>query len=362
MKIGIVTITDHTNCGNRLQNYALCHLLQARFGCTVTSLVPREEKPFENGDPILWLKTRIARKLCVFPAFAEKRFGPNMTRWANFSSWNRHIPTRSFYQCRRLPASLNREFDFFFAGSDQIWNYHFASAGFENYFLSFAEDCKKAAICGSFGVEEIPEEWRQRYTDGLSGFSHISVREDAGQRIIKALIGRQVPILIDPTMMLSPEEWIRVSKKPRVDCSKPYILKYFLGEETENNIEKWAAENGFEVYELLNEKIPALYSAGPGEFLSLIRNASLVCSDSFHCIAFSILFSRPFVVCTRQGSENDMTSRLTTLLNKFRFRHRWHHLLSPEEYLECGFAHVPPLLKAEQQKFMEYIRSILQSR
>ena len=56
---------------------------------------------------------------------------------------------------------------------------------------------------------------------------HISVREDAGARIVKELTGREVPVLIDPVMMLDREEWLAVAEKPRVDLSKPYVLKYY---------------------------------------------------------------------------------------------------------------------------------------
>lgn len=363
MKVGIVTIPDITNYGNRLQNYAACHILQTKFCCEVHSLASWEEKAFEKGNYVLWLKNLVARQLCVIPTFAEKRFGPNITRWANFHNWSKkHIPTRDFYEHTCLPESLNEEYNMFFAGSDQIWNYRFPGTKYDDYFLKFAESGKKAAISGSFGVEEIPEEWKRTYIDGLSGFAHLSVREDAGARIIKKLLGRDVPVLIDPVMLLSKEEWLRVAKKPRVNTSKPYILKYYLGDEEEKErIDHWAKENGIEVYELLNDKIPELYSAGPGEFISLIANATLVASDSFHCIAFSIIFRKPFVVYTRQGSENYMTSRLDTLLSKFGFQARWRHLLKPEDYLNCDYSHVDGLMAAEQETALTYIQSVLDS-
>ena len=126
-----------------------------------------------------------------------------------------------------LPNKVGRQYDYLFAGSDQIWNYSFSSERFQNYFLQFAAPQKRAAISASFGIEEIPEEWRQQYTEGLSGMRHISVREDAGARIVKELTGREVPVLIDPVMMLDREEWLAVAEKPRVDLSKPYVLKYY---------------------------------------------------------------------------------------------------------------------------------------
>ena len=363
MKLGIVTIMDYGNYGNRLQNYAVSHVLRRKFDCNAVSLAAYREKAFYNGHYISWLKDQIAQKICIFPKLAEKRFGPNVTRSTNFRSWSRkHIPTRNFYSSACLPDSVNDEYDLFFAGSDQIWNYRFPGTKYDDYFLKFAEDKKKAAICGSFGVESIPEEWRQTYIDGLSGFAHISVREDAGAKIVKELTGREVPVLVDPVMLLSREEWLKVARKPRVDTSRPYILKYYLGDEAEEErIDHWAKENGYEVYELLNNQIPELYSAGPGEFISLIANAALVASDSFHCIAFSILFQKPFVVYARLGSGNYMTSRLDTLLGKFGLKNRWKHLMKPEEYLSCDYSQTDKLLEREREKAFAYIQNVLDS-
>lgn len=360
MKLGIVTLMDYTNYGNRLQNYALSLVLRKKFGCDSVSLDAHGEKRFENGNYVLWLKNFVAGKLCVFPEFAEKLFGPNMTRFTNFHTWSKkHIPTRDFYGCKVLPESLNQEYDMFFAGSDQIWNYRFPGTKYDDYFLKFAEERKKCAISGSFGVESIPDEWKQTYIDGLSSFAHLSVREEAGQRIIKGLLDRDVPVLIDPTMALTKEEWKAVARKPRVDTTKPYVLKYYLGDD-DGSIDAWAAENGYAVYPLLDPNRPELYSAGPGEFISLIENAALVCSDSFHCCVFSILFQRPFAVYARRGTGNYMTSRLDTLLGTFGLENRWVHKLAPEEYLNCDFTHTGPILERERARFFDYIRTVLE--
>lgn len=361
MKIGIVTIVDYTNYGNRLQNYAVYYVLHKKLGCKATSFAAHKERAYCDGNYILWCKELFAKFVSsIMPSVAERKFGCNITRWTNFCKWSRKIPTKHYYENDKLPKKLNNEYDFFFAGSDQIWNYHFDFINFYNYFLKFADDKKRAAISASFGVEEIPDEWEKMYIDGLSGFAYISVREDAGQAIVRELLGKDVPVLIDPVMMISKEEWLKVSKKPRVDCSKPYILKYYLGDESEEDkIDAWAQKNGYEVYELLNDKMPKLYSAGPGEFISLISNAALVCSDSFHCIAFSIIFSKPFIVYNRRGKETYMSSRLDTLLKKFGFENRWKSLLREDEYLICNYEPVKEVLQMEQQKFMDYISDVL---
>lgn len=363
MKAGIVTLVGFENYGNRLQNYALSHILKSRFSCDAVTLRPMKEQPFYNGNYAAWLKEKILQRLCVFPAAVEKKYGAKFTRWASFHKWNRHIPTRVMYGCEHIPAAVNDRYDCFFVGSDQVWNYRACPECFPDFFLKFADGSKKAAISASFGVDAVPEAWKEIYVEGLKDFAHLSVRENAGRAIVKELTGKDVPVLVDPVMVLNREEWMKVSEKPRVDCSKCYVLKYYLGDDSESAlIDAWAEENGYEVYELLNESVPELYSAGPGEFISLISNADLVCSDSFHCIAFSIIFSRPFVVYARQGAGDYMSSRLTTLLDKFGFQNRWKHLVHPEDYLKCDFSHVGKILEKERNEFLKYVGDVLRSR
>lgn len=359
MKIGIVTIIDYTNYGNQLQNYAVHKLLHNLYDCEIITINATNEKNFCNGKYIAWFKEQLARKLCIFPKIAEKRFGSNITRWNNFIKWSKKIPKKTYYNSKHLSTKVADQFDVFFAGSDQIWNYHFSSEQFYDYFLKFACEEQRIAISASFGVEVIPEEWKEQYIEGLSHFKNISVREEAGKKLIKELVGADVPVLVDPTMMLSTTEWLNVAEKPRVDISKQYVLKYYLGDEEDSSIDNWAKKNGFEVYELLNGDIPELYSAGPGEFITLINNASLVCSDSFHCIVFAILFSKPFIVYQRQGKEDYMTSRLDTLLKKFNFQNRWNHILNYDDYLKCDYSQTRGLLEKEQEKFINFLSNAL---
>ena len=359
MKIGIITIMDYTNYGNRLQNYALYYFLKEKCNCEVMTLASYDLKAYYDGNYKAWFKDWIVKKMCVFPKIVEARFGAGVTRWANFQKWSKKIPTKKYYQRKYLPEYVNNQYDYFFVGSDQVWNYHFSSSRFDDYFLKFADNKKKIAISASFGIDKIPKEWEKIYIDSLKDFSYISVREDAGRVIVKELIEKDVPVLIDPVMMLSKEEWLKVSKKPRVDCSKPYILKYYLGDELEEDkIDTWARKNGYEVYELLNSEIPELYSAGPGEFITLINNATLICSDSFHCIAFSMIFSKPFIAYKRQEKGYDMSSRLDTLLKKFGFQNRWKHLLKKEEYLFCDYSLMKDVLQKEQQSFRNFVSLI----
>lgn len=361
MKIGIVTIIDYYNYGNRLQNYAVSHVLQKYFHCKVVTLEAYSERHPTDGRLGAWVKEEIGRQLCrFFPALSERVLNTDMRRWANFQNWTLHnIPIRRFYNCDILPKSLNEEFDYFFAGSDQIWNYRFKQFKPDDYFLTFAEHSKRVSISASFGMESISQEKSDFYKKNLSGFKYISVREKTGAYIVKTLIGRDVPVLIDPVMMLEHEEWLKILKKPRIDCSKPFILKYCLGDTDTKKLDQWASENNYLVYNLLDKNNQSLYSAGPGEFLTLIEKASLIYTDSFHCVAFSIIFHKPFLVLERGGKENYITSRLDTILETFGFQDRWANSLSEEDYLKCDYKEVDNILLSERKKALDYINEVL---
>lgn len=357
MKVGIVTLNGNTNFGNRLQNYAVSHVLQKTFKCKVDTLVAVPDKPFQNGDYFGWVRNQLIKTLCRIPSFAEKRWDATTIRWVNFHNWSdRYIPTKFLYEQQTLPETLNQRYDVFFVGSDQVWNYRFADVNFNDNFLKFADPKKRVAICASFGVESIPEEVEQEYIDGLGNFEHISVREKVGAKLVDDLIGREVSVLIDPVMMLNRNEWLSVAKKPRVDISKPYILKYYLGKEAmDSSVDAWAKENGYEIYQLLDENDPRIYSAGPGEFISLIANAALVVTDSFHCVAFSTIFKKPFIVYTRSY----MNARIDTLLETFDLQDRWGHSLTPDHYLDCNHSRTDEIIRTEQEKAFKYIKNAL---
>ena len=359
-KVGIITIIDYYNLGNRLQNYAVSYLLNERFNCRAVTLEGYRKRPSE-GNLRKAVKEKVALQLCRFPKFAENHLNPRMIRWFNFSEWSKKwIPRQRLFVGEKLPNELNGQFDLFIAGSDQIWNYRINNLRLEDNLLTFVSNKKKVALSASFGVDDIPGEQKRFFGDSLSQFAFLSVREKTGAKIIKELTGRSVPVLIDPVMMLTENEWKRVEKKPRVDITKSYVLKYFLGP-SDNSIDRWASDNNITVYELMNEQKRELYSVGPGEFLSLIRNASLICSDSFHCLALAILFSKPFIAYERQGTENYMGSRIETLLSKYKLQNRRSEVLLPEEFLKCDFSKVQIYLGEERNAFTSYLTEAIQS-
>lgn len=361
-RIGIVTIMDYANLGNRLQNFAVSYYLKKNFSCTVRVLAPTKDLPYKNGNIIAWIKEKVIFFLCRFPSIVEKRYGSDTIRWVKCIRWSkRHIPIKNIYNHFVIPKSIDDEFDFFVVGSDQVWNYSFAADRFDDYFLKFASPEKRIAFSASIGVETLDSKWENVFRENLESFNKISVREESARNIINRLLLKEVPVFIDPVMLLSVNEWNKVSINPKVRIKRPYILTYFLGDQTLNGskIEIWAKENSYSIYNILDEK-SVLYATGPGEFLSLIANAKLVCTDSFHCTAFSIIYSIPFITYARMGMTCDMSSRLKTLLKLFNFENRWNTLIQEKDYINCDFSHVQAILNRERQRIFNYFKDIIQ--
>lgn len=362
MKNAIITITDRNNYGNRLQNYALQRVLE-KYGESC-SLVE---------DIQLSAYGKVKRKIRKFvsfklPNFASKR-NPDYVRRTYFEKFSDAYINESKYMLKngKIFEDINDSYDYFFVGSDQVWNPTFESIAnnIDKYLLKFVNPKKRIAYAASFGVSELTKKWKLRFAKELLKFKAISVREEAGAKIVKELTGRDAEILIDPTMILEADTWRQVAQKAPNKKSKktPYILKYFLGDQTEKRkayIQSIADKNSLEVYELLDVNYPELYAVGPDGFLDLIDHAALICTDSFHAVAFSILFGKPFLVMNRtQENAINMSSRITTLLNKLHLERKMPGIIEENEIFECNYSKAYQVLQKERKRAYAFLKKAL---
>lgn len=312
MKVGIVSIFDNNNFGNRLQNYAL----QEYLGKYAQQTVTIKNKPYFSK------KSRVARMLPLAESVALNRI-LGMRRRAQMVRFTRgNIRTsRSCYWYDKGVTALKKSdrCDLYCAGSDQVWSPACGRTDRFNY-LGFAEADRTFSYAASFGVEDIPPQHKEAVREGLRHIKHISVREDAGKRIVEELTGRtDVQVLVDPTMLLTRGQWDAVAAKPAAALPKKYLLTYFLGEVSAQRAEavrEKAQAMGCELVEVMNPD-SRFYEIGPDEFVYLIRQAAFVCTDSFHAIVFSFLYQRPLAIFDREGSGDNMGSRIETLVRKF---------------------------------------------
>ncbi len=313
-KCAIITLYGESNYGNRLQNYAVQEIIK-KIGYLPTTIVLKG-----NRESI---KAKVLSSLATFCPPAIKYLRPAFLRTRNIKKFTKnYIATRNICSKEKgFQDGVADEYDFFVVGSDQVWNPTFR--GFENIydnmFLTFVPKNKRVCISPSIGISEMPEEWKKRFTDGLNGFSELCVREQSGADLIKKLTGKDAVVTIDPTLMLDASEWLQITKKSKILKSAPkeYQLEYFLGERADDELSEIASKNDIGRVTLLDKSNRDIYVSGICEFVDLIAHAKLVCTDSFHACVFSIIFDKPFMIFRRKDANEDMYSRIDTLLKMF---------------------------------------------
>lgn len=371
MKVAIVTLPGHFNYGNRLQNYALQEFI-SNYVETVETLWFGKN---EWKNPFVYLPELKRNKLDKIyfknvlkfilnwknTRNKEANYGKDCIRQYNIKKFSdKYINIR--YDCE-IDEKLNDIYDYFIVGSDQIW---FLNMDFSYVrFLRFANICKRIAYAPSFGVSKVPNENidKNKLKQFLNEMKSISIRETAGAKIIYDLIGKNVPVLVDPTILLSKEKWQKIEMVPKWYNGEKYILTYFLGNPSPI-IKNIAKKNNWKIYNLMDINILDLYVSRVEEFVYLIEHAQLMCTDSFHGTVFSILMNTPFLVVNRQEKGMpDMTSRIDTLLDLFGYQDRYivngKCNLFEDEILHMDFSNVKAIQEREIERSTVYLKKAL---
>lgn len=357
-KAAIVGIVS-ANAGNRLQNYALQQVLGCSLGASYRVETLRRGYPEKNVQTSA-LKTA-RRHLRPLKRAYKKMFCPDVLTafkdfdktWIDFSRLTLSVEQPQTFD------SIASEYELFVIGSDQVWNPDF-DMNSELEYLPFVAPAKKLAYAASFGVSDIVER-RDRTRELLDGIPSISMRERAGADIVRDLTGREVSVVLDPTLLLSSQEWESVSKRPaRIQgLDEPYLLKYVLGDDAQGqDIDSLARHRDLHVVELGDPNLPV----GPAEFVWLISHAALVCADSFHASVFSIINSTPFIIFERVSKDADMSSRFDTLCGTFacNYRRFSHASFDLERCLDDDWARYQAVLSEEKTRSIAWLDSALE--
>ena len=236
--------------------------------------------------------------------------------------------------CRyRHLAELERAdlpYDVILSGSDQIWNPKiFPDRQFDPVFFGTFSRQRKIAYAPSFGIPRIPEGMEAELRGYLEQFSHLSVRETQGQAIVAEITGREVPVVLDPTLLPTAEQWAAMAADP--GRKRPYILCYCVSKPGAlvPYVKKLADATGLPVVQLCGTRRPVcpqascVLDAGPGEFLGLFRGAAYVCTNSFHGTVFSVRFQKPFFTAVSPAELADPErSRTMSLLKRLGLENR----------------------------------------
>ena len=337
--IGIITIVKVNNYGAELQAFALqrklnimgykAEIIDYLFYKSKGFKKEKVSRPYYNFP----LKKRI--KEFLLPIIEEMKSLPHYKNYKNrirgferfHDKYTRFSPVR-YYSYSQLYTNPP-VYDVYCVGSDQVWNPN-CYTSLNPYFLTFApKSSKKIAYASSFGVKNLPNDAKNTYKENLGQLTHISTREKTGIKIIKDLTGREAELVLDPTFLLTQEEWNEIANCSKVPNYK-YILLYVLKDS--KFITKTAMElsklSGLKIVRITkgafkqdsNKSILDITDAAPDDFVGLFSKADMVLTNSFHGTVFSIIYQKDFYTILKKNKDNN--SRQIDLLNSLDLGNR----------------------------------------
>ena len=315
MKIGILTFQNTLNYGALLQNYALQKKIEEyNKECETIDYICKAVEEREKVINISDIKN--IKELIKYIVIGRK-IKKKEQRFNEFINQN-----LKYSKIRYNKDNINEStkvYNNIIVGSDQVWNYNLTDNDY-TFMLDFAtKETKKNSYAASFGISDISENNKEMYRTYLNEFDNISVRENTGMSIIDNLLNKKVNVVIDPTLLIDKDEWKR--KIGIREYNKKKYIVYYAMQKEEKLLEfakKIARENKFELINL-NPNIRNLYKTksivnlGPKEWLEYLYNAEYIITNSFHGLAFSIIFNKEFFVEIPENI-NKTSSRLKDLL------------------------------------------------
>lgn len=311
MKICTITCHDVYNAGASLQAYALMKYLE-KLGHDVTII---DYKPaYLSGHYRLfgisnleWKRNLLTKLTYLFLKFPGRVLSLRIKRkFDRFKEQYLTVTDRRYSSNEELKSNLPKA-DAYICGSDQIWNPLFRNGWDPAFYLDFAPDeAIKFSYAASFSVEALPEDHKPFVKSMIPNLQSISVREKSGVRILDELGFQKAVHVCDPVFLLSASEWEQLCEK---EYGKNYLFLYSFdnGKNIHDVCLKLAKEKNLRIISMFkndcaDQVIPPL---NPKTFLSLIKHASIVVSNSFHATAFSMIFHRNFYVVNREDGLNE---------------------------------------------------------
>lgn len=354
-KVAVITFHRHNNYGAVLQCYALQQALK-KLGY-IPSVIDYRCRVDESPLSLEAIKKRGFRK-CIISILGKISRIP---RYYAFYIFRKRLNmTEKLYKHELY--KISDCFDCYLAGSDNIWNAQITGLD-SAYFLDFVENRRKRnTYAASFGSDQIPEELADTYNRHLSGIHTFLMREKSGVGLVAKICGKKGQQVLDPTLLLNSEEWNQLIEPEAV--KERYVLAYQLVPS------KLFLQKADRIAKQLNCKLVMVPFAqgmfikcqnkpgmGPVEWLSAIRNAEYIVTDSFHGCVFSIIFHKPFNVVVSQ-----LGTRIYSLLDMFDLQDKiikqgMEHI----DMCDIDYNKVDRILEREREISLQYLRDIIEN-
>lgn len=362
MKVGIMTFYQCYNYGALLQAYAMQEYVRGLDPHMVVELINFKNTqtgsilgiPFDQIRNLpLFCKTIISKLIDIpfilpkkknFDLFRKKYINIAPKRYRKYSELKNDPPPYDVYIC----------------GSDQIWNPEIEPKAKPAYFLKFVgnKKAKKISYAASIGISKIDARYMEDYKDYLKDMDAISVREQGAVKVLSGLTDKSISRNVDPALLLTLEQWDKIAADTLIH--EKYMLVYMLGHKRSvidlanriaNRLHLKIVHFG--PYRTYDNEIARFHCVGPDVFVSLLRNAELVVTNSFHGTAFSIIYQKKFysVITSKVGS------RISGLLEILHLEDR---IISQHEDItdldqEIDYEKVTEILEKERSYSKQYL-------
>lgn len=366
-RVSVITRHAITNYGSLLQALATQKVIEKMgYECEIVNYIREDESYSKHEITLLknkpnWYNNPIKRMAYLLlrqpeSILAGKKFEKVRNNVLNLSE---------LYVTKKELHNNPPKADIYMTGSDQVWGPVENGSYDSSYCLSFAsENSKKISYAASFGHTDMTEKLSKYFQKYLDEYNHIAVREESAVEIIKEL-GYEAKQVLDPTLLMNAEEWDEyVGEK----INGRYVLVYQLHNDKSlgEYAKKVAKAKGIPLIRVsvsmhqINRPGKLVWAPDMGTFLSYIKNAECMITDSFHGTAFAINFNTPFVEVlpnNNTGTRNMSILKLTGLSERI-LRNRDDIELANQK---IDFSYANKILDNERKKSNEILKSMLDS-
>lgn len=363
-KVGIITFHNSYNCGSMLESFAIHHYLLKRGveNEIIHFSTPGQKRLYDIYERNHNVKD-IVKNMILFPH--RKRLKYNNQCYRKFQEENFKM-TKEYSSRSELSDD---DYSVVVAGSDQIWNTTIIDFD-DAYFLPWVKKARKVAYAPSFGARNILKYAKdpEKYKRYLDDFDALSIRENNGKKWIKDLTGKEVEVLLDPTLLLERKDYDLILDQ-EYKVPEKYIFFYCpdfnkdicrfvkqVAEKYQLPVITWSSKKYY-IHRIQRYGFLLAEYESPAVYLTLIKNASLVFTTSFHGTIFSSIYQKKFFTI-RNGDMFLEDDRVATLLNSLGLEDRFiDYSYDPNfDYLqEVDYKAYSKNLKALQKKATKYI-------
>lgn len=357
MKVGIVTWHYNPNYGGLVQAYALQETIK-KLGY---------DTEFVNYRPDLnTSKKRIIRQIKdVYIMLKRPELYKGRKLKYKFIKEKLNVG-KLYYSYDELSKEADSFYNVGVCGSDQIWSNNTGTVN-PLYYLDFIDEDKRISYAPSIGYNKISDNLVEDFKKYVNKIRFLSIREEKGAEIIKSLTSRDAKVVLDPSLLVSKENWLQeIKDKQEVSPNGNYILLYVLGDNNDHveYAKKLSEYTGYEIIalEAKNSRLEGIktVSGDPFDFIELLNKASYILTDSFHGVALSINLEKQFATFKRFEDNESISqnSRIYNILNKTNLTDRLISTNEPLSFFEenaIDYDLVTPLLEEERKSSLEFL-------